>query len=412
MQRQKAAFISTCYIILLCPVILGLAGCNPADREGGVMLATPAPLGAAFQTYLHPTGVFSVRLPPDWAVADLSTGDNLLVEFSPPGAARPSLTVRVRNTGAPLSIEAFEQAIGEYQAGYYGDPTIYTLQARAVQADGSWLVPALRRAGDRTLQINIFYQRNGAFFSVLEALLPDADPDRLETLDLIVDTYAVNPGAVLVPGAPATPPPAAPPGQSATGVVGFQGLYEWTDSQGTFHINGQVVNNDSAALEFVRIAAYLFGADGTVLAEQTDFAAADVVAPGEASPFRILFAQGKPPAAVRYELHASARYTEPEGQTFYGASNFTLVDRADFNAQGHLVIGGTVANAGGSVAHYVKVTVTVFDGQGRVVATDSLFVRNRDFAPGDSADYQLTFFELGGEAVRFTSTVQASLNWP
>lgn len=398
---------------MLCLIVLALAGCNPdAQNSGGVLLATPPPFEETLQIYLHPSKAFSVRLPDDWAIADLSTGNNLLVEFSPPGAARPPLVVRVRNTGAPLDIESFERLIGEYQTTYYGGAAIYSPQERIVQADGSWLVPALRQTGDTTLRLNTFYQRNGAFFSVIEVLLPPDNPDLIKTLDLIVDTYAVDPEAVLRPGTLPTPAtaPSIHSGQTATGVVGFRGMYEWTDSQGTFHINGQVVNNDTKPLEFVRIAAYLFDAEGNVVAEQTDFATADVIEPTDASSFRVIFAQGKPITAVRYELHASARHAD--ASTFYGPANFILEDRADFNEQGHLVISGTITNTGESMAHYVKVTVTVFDGQGRVVATDSLFVQNKDFAPGDSAGYQLTFFELGGEAVRFTSTVQASLNWP
>ncbi len=406
-HAKPSANIKRALYLIILVASLTLAGCNPAGQESGVVLATPLPFGGGFQSYLHPSGVFSLRLPPAWAITDLSTSDALLVEFSPPGAMRAPLSIHVLNTGAPLSLEAFEHAIDAYQAAYYS--ATYTAFERHVQADGSWLVPALRQAGPDTLQINTFFQRSGPFFVAMSVLVPD-DPALLETLDAVIDTLAIDPAATLTPGQIVAP--AAPLDQAATGVIEFRGMFAWTDTQGAFHINGEVLNNDPAALEFVRITAYLFDATGAILAEQSDFAAADVIESGAAAPFSILFPQGKPALAVRYELHAAARHTELPSETYYGPSNFVLDDHADFNDQGYLVVSGTVTNQGASVAHYVKVTVTIFDGQGRVVATDTLFAQTQDFMPGASADYQLTFFELGGEAVRYTSSVQASLKWP
>ena len=51
-----------------------MAGCT-----GGtvVVVATPPPPDAGFHTYRHPTGVFTLRLPPGWSVRDLSTGPTL-----------------------------------------------------------------------------------------------------------------------------------------------------------------------------------------------------------------------------------------------------------------------------------------------------------------------------------------------
>ncbi len=381
-----------------------LAGCSSGTV---VVVATPAPPDAAFQTYLHPTGVFSIRLPPDWAVNDLSTPQALYVEFSPPGAFRPPLTVYLLNTGAPLTAEAFERAVADYQAVYHPDLARYVSQARAIQADGSWLVPALLRTEAGVVQLNTFFEREGSLFAAMEVRLPADDPALFAALDTIIDTFTLNPDADLSAGQIAQP--AAPVDQAATGVVGFAGLYTWADGQGGFHINGQAVNNDVAALEFVRVTAYLFDAAGNRLAELSDFAASDVLEPGQRAPFSMHFVGGKPPAAVRYELHAAARHAGYAAENYYGPSNFTIVDQADFDARGHLVVGGTVTNTGPFNANFVKITVTLFDEQGRVVAIDTTFAQQQELAPGQSAAYQITFFELGGSATRYLSTAQATL---
>jgi hypothetical protein len=395
----------TCLAPALWLLIL-LAGCSSGTV---VVVATPPPPDAAFQTYVHATGVFSLRLPPDWAVNDLSAGQALFVEFSPPGAIRAPLTVYVLNTGAPLSIEAFDRAINDYQALFHSDSALYSPRERIVQADGSWLMPALCRTSTETLQLNTFFQREGSFFAVVEVLLP-SDSALFETLNIVIDTFAVNPNVGLATGQiEQAGAPAAVADQAATGVVGFAGLFTWTDTSAGFHINGQVINNDTSPLEFVRVTARLFDAAGARLAEQSDFAAADVLEPGQYAPFGVLFIGGRPPAAVRYELHAAARHAGFAAQAYYGPANFEIVDRADYDEHGHLVVEGTVRNNGASTAEYVKVTVTIFDDQGRVVATDTSFAQKQQLLPGESTGYQITFFELGGDATRYISTAQATL---
>ena len=395
-------------LIVLCIAWL-VAGLSSGCTSGTVVVvATPAPPGAGFETYLHPTRVFSIRLPPDWAVTDLATAGAVYVEFSPPGAFRPPITAYVVNTGAPLNAEAFEQALGAYLASFHPDPTRYAPQERTVQADGSWRMPALLRSGAETLQLNIFFQREGALFAAMEVLVPADNPALLDTLDLIIDTFALYPDADL--GAARIAQAGAPVDQAAAGTIGFAGLYTWTDSQGSFHINGQVVNQDVSALEFVRVTAYLFDSAGARLAELSDFAAADVLAPGQSAPFGLLFVGGRPPAAVRYELHAMARHAGVTAARYYGPSNFTIADHADFDARGHLVVSGTVTNTGPFAAAFIKVTVTIFDSAGRVVATDTTFTQQQELPPGQSAGYQMTFFELGGDATRYLSTAQATLS--
>ncbi|MCZ7543862.1 MAG: DUF3426 domain-containing protein [Anaerolineae bacterium] len=391
---------------LLAAVLLGslLVGCSSGTV---VVVATPAPPDANFQTYAHPTGAFSIRLPPDWAVNDLSTAGAVYVEFSPPGAFRPPLTAYLLNTGAPLTADAFEQAVTAYTNSYHPDQTRYVPQDRVIQADGSWLVPALLRAEGRTQQLNTFFAREGPLFAVLEVLIPEDDPALLDTLDAVVDTFVLDPAADLSAGQIVQRAVALD--QEATGVVAFAGLYTWTDSQGGFHINGQVVNNDVAPLEFVRVTARLFDAADNQLAELSDFAAADVLQPGQYAPFSVQFVGGRSPAAVRYELHAAARHAGVAAETYYGPSNFAIADHADFNERGHLSVSGTVTNTGPFDAHFVKITITLFDDQGRVVATDTAFTAQQQLAVGQSADFQVTFFELGGGATRYLAIAQATL---
>src|SRR5689334_19961307 len=74
-----------------------LASCN--TEEPAPALVDPT----RFVTYVHPTGVFTLNLPPDWIVDDTSTTYALDVEFSSPGSSDPSVGVYVVSTGVGLA---------------------------------------------------------------------------------------------------------------------------------------------------------------------------------------------------------------------------------------------------------------------------------------------------------------------
>ena len=87
-------------ILLSALIVLALSAC---DTNPVVVVATPVPLDSSFHTYRHPSGVFSLRLPPDWSVRDVSSGDAVRVEFSPPGNAGARISI---HDGAIVPAEA------------------------------------------------------------------------------------------------------------------------------------------------------------------------------------------------------------------------------------------------------------------------------------------------------------------
>ena len=85
------------------------------------------------------------------------------------------------------------------------------------------------------------------------------------------------------------------------------------------------------------------------------------------------------------------------------------MDGADFDATGLLVISGQVTNNGDQRASLVKVIVTVFDPEQRVIGTDTTLVEAQSLAPGETSTFRVQFAELGGMADTYLSTAQASL---
>lgn len=365
-------------------------------------------------TYVHPSGAFTISLPPDWIVSDLSDGGTINVEFSPPGAADPLVGVYAISSRALNPTAITEGAGGSVSLDYDLDTLIATYltlfyarqdasfhdDQRTLQPDGSMRLVFVIDGPEGITQHNDFVQLMGGAFTVVRAIIP-ADNTTQRTLDRVINSFVFNAGSEWAASIEQT-------GESGSApqTVGFASLNTWTNASGGYEVMGQIVNNAAQALEFVQVQAVLFDTDGNALATQDDFVSSDLVLPGEYAPFSITFPNGLPPGTVRYELHADARYADFAARNVYGAENLALTSGASFNDAGFLVISGQVRNEGTQTAELVKVIVTVFDAGQRVIGTSTTLVDQEQLAPGDTSSYAVSFVELGGEPGTFQVTAQ------
>jgi hypothetical protein len=401
--RQRSA---TLFLIGLLSLSTGLAGC-----QGGplIVVATPVPLDTGFRTYRSPAGIFTIRLPAEWSIHDVSSGDVVRVEFSPPDNAGLPLTVYVVNTGQPIDTAALLDDLKPYQASINGDANVYTELARNAQGDGSWRMTGIRQTSIGPRQLNTFVQADRSFLSAIVIDITDVDSARLAQLTAIVNTYRVNAAAPLTVSTinSSTPAPNVASVNTSAGTISFDGLLEWTDSAGGFNINGELTNHSGGPLEAVRVAALLYDSQNAILIQEGDVIGSDVLPDGATASFSIHFRDGKPPQAVRYELQSSARTATYNLPTYLGPESFLKGnEKASYDAAGDLVISGDVVNQTQQAAHAIRVNVTVYDPQQRVVGTQSAFVTKPDLLPGDTSHYEVTFYQLAGSAGRFVTRIE------
>ena len=99
--------------------LLVLAACTTGNGNGEplILVATPDAPDAGFQTFEHSSGVFSIRIPPDWIPDELPDDNGIRMQFtSVEGSERVvRLSLTVINTGQPMTAEAFIQAVNAYQ---------------------------------------------------------------------------------------------------------------------------------------------------------------------------------------------------------------------------------------------------------------------------------------------------------
>ncbi len=402
-------------------ILLALAACAPEPPTPELVDPT------GFVTYIHPTGVFSLDLPPNWIVNDTSDDYAINVAFSPPDSPEPVLSVYLvskfalgagkapdDDDGQPTPeagstpegqprIDPEDPLIQAYLTTFYsGGDGIYKELGRELQPDGSLRLVFVIDAPQGTSSHNDFLQLFGPYFVAFRVRLPD-DQAQLRTLTRVVNTLSVDEANTWASN---VAPAEEEEDTASQGAVGFVSLNTWADRNGGFQIVGQVRNRTELSMEFVRITAQLYDSGNRLLGEQDDFVSSDLISPGGYAPFSIVFTEGLPPGTVRYQLDASARYADLTARTFYGPENFAVTSAAEFDENGLLVISGQVRNEGPQAASLVKVIATVFDDEGRVVATDTTLVDQPSLANGDVSDYALTFVELGGSPSTFLVTAQ------
>lgn len=389
------------YSLLIFFIVLLLSACDDGGSEPLIVVATPDALDATFRTYEHESGVFSLRIPPEWVPDQLPYDAGIRMQFTAIENAQRTvrLSLTVVNTGQPMTEEAFIQAVSDYQppSDVSSVPWLPTGELAAMR-DGSVRLSGIREypnLGSRA--VNIFLQGNGSYFSALEVDVTDATPESLETLLAVINTYEVNTAASLAQGN------VSPPGiNTVSGIVVVQDNFHWEDLNGGFNITGKVLNTSDQDLEAIRLTAYLFDETGNQLAERSDILSYDVLSGGAARPFRIRFDTGRPTTAARYEIHVAARQADFSQLSFYGNENFLVgEDEAVYNSAGDLTIRGLVQNNAGQVAESVRVTVAIVNETGDVVATESTFVNEEFLIPGQATPFEITIYDIGGNPFRY-----------
>lgn len=392
-------------LITLLLSVFVLSACNTSgDGQPVILVATREGPDAGFVTYKHNTDVFSIRIPARWIVDELPDTQGVRVQFSvlEENQSVVRLTAYVVNTGSAMTREAFLTATEAYQppADLSGFEWVL-MDGPNDQADGSRRLSGIRQyplSGARAL--NIFMQGNGSYFAVLEVDVTDAEPETLEDLAAVVNTFRLDTSVDLTVGEVVAAT------TSFTGDVGFDGFLHWVDGDGGFNITGRVVNLTATPLEAIRITGYLYDSRNNQLSEKSLILSTELLGVSTTAPFRLRFEGGRPSTAVRYELHAAARIADISRSQFYGSENFNVEQNpAVYNDNGNLVLSGQLINQGTQIVQNVKVVVGVLDESGNIVAAETVFIDKNQLQPGELGNYEVVIYDVGGAPVRYELSV-------
>lgn len=376
-----------------------LAACS----GGAVVFApTPAPADASPATYTHPSGVFSINVPRQWPVYEQYTTNLASASFAPPDSSETVLTVSVIDLGQEIDSQTFGQLIEQYQTQVRPDIETYSEQNREALGDGSWRMTGLRLTpAGNTQQVNTFLQRDGSRFAVLDVVVPD-DPALANQVEQTVNTLVIHSESTLTPAdfsALAFVKPAS---------LGFLHVATWTTPEGVFFITGEVANYGAVPVNNLPVEAGFLTADGLSAGGAVDTIMGYGIEPGGFAPFSLRFGSGQPSIAEDFMLRlgGDSWHNDPEAVIF-GANALEWTDESSFNSDGNLTISGQITNVIAAPVYNLRVFVTVFDDQQRVIGAAWSEVTPQLLA-GESANYNLILPELGGDPVNYIVGAQAT----
>jgi LysM repeat protein len=178
--------------------------------------------------------------------------------------------------------------------------------------------------------------------------------------------------------------------------IAVQGVGFYDTPVGSLWSLGEVVNTTGETLTNVQVRVMLFDAQGALVAEEDAFAAAELIASGERSPFGILFTS--PPAGWANSQVSIVR-GEAAGELVSSFVPVTLSDVAAVPAEDQLQVSGNVVNgSGGQSLGSAIVIVTTYDGEGLVTGfRQRTFEPEGPVAPGGSVPFSLRLSYHGSE---------------
>jgi len=373
------------------------------DNQGAVVFAPNSDDSLQLATYTHPSGVFSLDVPPEWVTYPQTTDNLAAVTFSLPGMPTPHMTIAVIQLDETDRATDFTVLLDAYQQGVRVDATSSVEQSRQALPDGSWAITGLRIGIDGTLQtVNSFVVRDEAIFSVIEVILP-LDEATAALVELAANTFRVNPGA-----AELTPTSLLTLSTINIAPIEAINIATWTTDNGVFFITGEVANHTREAIAPVPIRLTLQDDNGAVIGEAFDASMGHGIAAQGFAPFSLRFGEGMPSdlAAFSVSLGDDVWQATFADADFIQGDSLTGVSNTSLATDGQLTVEGTVTNNGTQAVSDVLVVITVFDDQQRVIAGRFFPVSETPLTPGETIDYAVLVPELGGNPSDFIVELQ------
>jgi hypothetical protein len=155
----------------------------------------------------------------------------------------------------------------------------------------------------------------------------------------------------------------------------------WTSGYGTLYTVGEVQNNTSNNIDFVKVIATYYNVAGIVTNVDYTYTEMDVLGPGQKGPFKI-YADDRP--YDYYTLSVDYDFTTespPSGTSIINLDTWTEFGSTQFT--------GELQNNSGSNIEYVKVVATFYDNAGIVVDVDYTYLRIEILGSGQRGCFKL-----------------------
>jgi len=163
------------------------------------------------------------------------------------------------------------------------------------------------------------------------------------------------------------------------------GTNDYLDELGNLHVVGEVHNDLTHNVNQIRVRMIFYDEAGNVLEESTSSPLLDLLAPGQRTPFAIVWEEAGD--WERFSLRATGRpTTERPTEGLRVVHSYARLDDA-----GLYHVAGTLRNDGTTTAYYVKVVVSLYDSLSKIFNASFAYTEPSRIAPGMSASFDCAF---------------------
>lgn len=234
---------------------------------------------------------------------------------------------------------------------------------------------------------------------------------------LILITTVISTGCTGQPTLTAPPPSPThlPTSTPTAGVIPdalrFQNTHSWLDSDGTYHIMGEVINQGPYPLQKVVVAGWLSDSLGQTIAEAHDELDLHVIMPGQTAPFDIDLLSDTTNTAYNYRLWAAGEGIDLAKSSI--THQIALLGVLNFPPGGTLRFDGMVTNTGKHTLARATVAIALVNVQNQIIGVGTVVVPG-PLAAGEVATFSQTFLPgeiAGGEIEAATGYRLSGEGW-
>jgi hypothetical protein len=361
----------------------------------------PEPVTVKLKSYRSEDGLFTIKYPSDWTqeqqgqtnvqFAGANPGEVLLVTGSPStGPGAQTFDEVVSSLKSLLEPQQDYEVIDESS-----DAANWNQEFRVFNKDANVLVHSV-----------VHVQAEGNYVVLALFAVPDdswADWEK-PALD-IAESFSIDPDvAAQTPGGGGTP--------TAGGDLAVINQVQYQDSYDTWHVSGEVQNNGSQPVKYVKLSIELFDKSNTSLKTDTTYVARSTIPAGEVSPFMYY---------VDSDLtdfdHAEVKVEESDQSSDQPVALDVANDSMYTDNDGRVYVIGELTNNTNTAVDVSGVSASAYAGKD-FRGGDSGWTYIHYLAPGDSGPFMVQIngkiddadkYEIYVDAVESTSTQPADV---
>lgn len=187
---------------------------------------------------------------------------------------------------------------------------------------------------------------------------------------------------------PTISPSPTPTQTTPPGVYIIPNHTNYVNSIGSLHIVGEIWNNTSNHLRYVKVTVNIFNSNDQLVGTDYTYTYLDSLPAGKKTCFDLFLTE--PAGWTKYKFEAPTYWTDGNPLPNLTVSGDSGSYEPTF---GWYEILGMVANDHGSTIEYVMPVGTLYNSANKVIGCDFTFVNSTHLNPGQSSSFDLTFLD-------------------